>query len=188
MTTTLTSRDKYSPVAQAAHWLTALLVALAWTLGVAGDEIPKGRYRDIAHFIHMSAGEMIVALLLLRLVWRVIDPPPPAEITPAGSKAALLATLMQIALYLLIAAVAVAGVTLNFAGGHPLPFFKLFEIASPWVRDHDFKEKMQDVHEALAHGLVILAGLHAGAALLHQYYFKDRVMARMLPDRLTREA
>jgi cytochrome b561 len=188
MTTTPTSRDKYSPVAQAAHWLTALLVALAWTLGVAGDEIPKGRYRDIAHFIHMSAGEMIVALLLLRLVWRVIDPPPPAEITPAGSKSALLATLMQIALYLLIAAVAGAGVTLNFAGGHPLPFFKLFEIASPWVRDHDFKEQMQDVHEALAHGLVILAGLHAGAALLHQYYFKDSTLARMLPDRLTREA
>jgi cytochrome b561 len=37
------------------------------------------------------------------------------------------------------------------------------------------------VHEYLANALVILAGLHAAAALTHHWIFHDRTLTRMLP-------
>jgi len=37
------------------------------------------------------------------------------------------------------------------------------------------------MHEVLANALVILAGLHALAALAHHWLLKDRTLLRMLP-------
>ena len=40
-----------------------------------------------------------------------------------------------------------------------------------------------EVHELLANALLILAGIHAAAALIHHYVFGDRTLVRMLPGR-----
>jgi cytochrome b561 len=37
------------------------------------------------------------------------------------------------------------------------------------------------VHELLANALLILAGIHTAAALMHHYVFRDRTLVRMLP-------
>jgi cytochrome b561 len=40
---------------------------------------------------------------------------------------------------------------------------------------------VKEVHEVLAHALVILAAVHAGAALVHHWLLGDRTLVRMLP-------
>ena len=40
---------------------------------------------------------------------------------------------------------------------------------------------VKNVHELLAHALLILASLHALAALVHHYVLKDDTLRRMLP-------
>ena len=40
---------------------------------------------------------------------------------------------------------------------------------------------MQEWHATLATVVLILAGVHAGAALVHRYLWRDGVLARMLP-------
>jgi cytochrome b561 len=37
------------------------------------------------------------------------------------------------------------------------------------------------VHETVANALLLLATLHAAAALFHHFMLKDRVLTRMLP-------
>jgi cytochrome b561 len=75
---------RYSASAQAFHWLSALAVLVAWTLGLLGDELRKGPPREIAEFAHAIAGELVVLMLVLRLVWRFVEPPPPAEASGMG--------------------------------------------------------------------------------------------------------
>jgi len=41
--------------------------------------------------------------------------------------------------------------------------------------------KVVGIHEILANTLLGLAGLHAAAALFHQYVLKDGALARMIP-------
>ncbi len=176
-----TARLRYSGAAQLFHWLSVFLVGMAWILGLLGDDFPKGQPRHTAEFIHVSAGEIILALLLLRLLWRFVSPPPPEEASPLGPWVDLGAKLTHLALYALLLAVPLIGVVTLFAGGEALPLFGLGEIASPWARDRAFKHTMKEIHEVLAHGLIVLATLHAGAGLAHHFVFRDRVLQRMLP-------
>jgi cytochrome b561 len=78
-------------------------------------------------------------------------------------------------------ALPVVGVLLQFARGDALPVFGIVDIASPWVRDRSFVESLKEVHETLANLLMIAAGLHAAAALVHHWLLGDRTLARMLP-------
>jgi cytochrome b561 len=175
------SQDHYGLVALSFHWLTVALVIVAWTLGTFDDAFPRGPARAASLFVHITAGVAILMLLLSRAAWRVGDPPPPVEPSALGVWGERAGQFAHYALYVLLAAVAMAGIVLQFARGNALPVFGLFEIASPWVADRAFARSVKEVHEVLANALVILAVLHAAAALIHHWIFRDRTLARMLP-------
>jgi cytochrome b561 len=175
------SAIRYGAVPQVLHWLVAALIVVAWTLGTFGDDLPKGPARAAGLFVHISIGLAVIALVGVRLMWRIGDPPPPPEKTPFGAWAEYAARLAHYAMYALLVAVPVAGIVVQFARGNPLPFFGLFEIASPWPADRAFARSCKDVHEVLANGLVILAAFHAAAAFVHHWIFRDRTLVRMLP-------
>jgi cytochrome b561 len=180
------SPSRYGAIAQCLHWAAVALVLVAWTLGVLGDELPEGASRALGLYVHASAGLLVITLTVLRLLWRFVDPSPPAEKTEFGEWLfadwiGLGAKLAHFALYVLLVAVPVAGIVLQFARGDSLPVFGLFDISSPWVRDRAFAHSVKEIHEVLAHGLLAVAGLHAAAALVHHWVFRDRTLVRMLP-------
>lgn len=173
--------SRYSPPAQIFHWLTVFFVAAAWTLGVLGDDLPRGSIRHIGEFVHIIFGELVVLLLLLRVVWRFVTPAPPLEKTRFGAPAALATKLGHLAIYALLLAVPVVGVVTLFHGGEALSLFGVVDIPSPWPKNRELKHYSKEIHELLAHLLVMLAALHAAAALTHHFVLKDRTLKRMLP-------
>jgi cytochrome b561 len=175
------SSQTYGAVPKTLHWLTVALVIVAWLLGTFGDDLPRGAARSAGLFIHISAGVGILILLVLRVIWRVVDRPPPPEVTPLGSWLEVLGKLTHVALYVLLAAAPILGTLLQFARGETLPLFGTIEIASPWVRDRAFASSLKDVHETLADILMILAVFHALAAMVHHWLWRDRTLSRMLP-------
>lgn len=175
------SPARYSRPAKIFHWLTVFFVFAAWGLGLVGDDLPRGSIRHLGEFIHILLGETVALLLLLRLVWRFIAPPPPLEPTALGLAGALATRAVHLALYGLLLAVPVVGVVTLFNGGEALSIYGLYDIPSPWPKNRELKHNSKEIHELLAHTLVVLALLHAAAALVHHYVFKDRVLERMLP-------
>lgn len=173
--------DRYGAVPLALHWLTVGLVLLAWLLGQFGDEFPRGPARATALFIHNSAGLGVLLLLAMRLLWRLADAPPAPEPTVLGLWLDRAGRLAHYTLYALLIAAPVAGIVLQFARGDALSVFGLFEIASPWTADRPFARSVKQVHEVLANALIILAALHAAAALFHHFVLHDRTLSRMLP-------
>jgi cytochrome b561 len=150
-------------------------------LGTFDDALPKGSARAAGLFVHISAGVAILAVLAVRLLWRLADPPPPAEATVLGVWLDRAGQLTHYALYALLIAAPVAGIVLQFARGDALPLFGLSEIPSPWIADRAFARSVKEVHEVLANALAIAACLHAAAALVHHWVFRDRTLVRMLP-------
>jgi cytochrome b561 len=175
------SAQGYGAIPKSLHWLTVALVILAWMLGTFGEEVPRGAARDFGMFVHISAGLLIIVLLVARVLWRIIDPPPPAEMTPFGGWIDAVGKLTHLALYVLLAATPLMGIVVQFARGDALPVFGFTEIASPWIRDRGFARSMKEIHDTLANLLVILALLHASAALIHHWVWHDRTLGRMLP-------
>ena len=176
---------RYASVPRFLHWLSVILVIVAWTLGTFGDDLPKGAARDTGLFVHISAGLVILMALVMRLAWRVAEPPPPPEPNEFGRWLGALADpaarLAHYTLYALLIAVPIAGIAAQFARGNALPLFGIAEIASPWLRDRAFAHNVTEIHEILANALVIVAIFHATAALLHHFVFRDNTLIRMLP-------
>lgn len=175
------SETGYGLISQTLHWLVVGLVVLTWVLGTFDDVLPKGGARAAGLFVHLSAGLAILLILVLRLIWRFLDPPPRPEPTILGVWLDRAGRLAHYALYGLLVAVPIIGIVLQFARGDALPLFGLSEIPSPWAADRAFARSVKNVHELLAHALVILALLHAGAALVHHWVLGDRTLVRMLP-------
>lgn len=59
--------------------------------------------------------------------------------------------------------------------------FGLFTV--PALAGGVWRDQALELHGAIATAILVLAGLHASAALVHRYVWHDGVLARMLPDR-----
>src|SRR3989442_2776434 len=78
------STESYGIIAQAFHWLVALLVLAQLGIGLYAANLPVSlaRLRWLSH--HKSLGLAILALVLLRLRGRALKPPPglPGPVPP----------------------------------------------------------------------------------------------------------
>lgn len=176
--------DGYGATAKVLHWTTALCVVAAWLLGHFIDDFPRS-IEPGALFSHMSIGLVVLSLLLIRLGWRLSHPPPALLSSAFSPWAEWAATLVHWLLYALMLAIPVSGIVMQFARGRALPIFGLFEITSPWARDRALQSSVHELHALLANSLLILAALHAVAALGHHYVLKDTTLIRMMPRRRT---
>ena len=80
------SDTRYGAIPQTIHWLTVIFIAVGWLLGWFIDDFPKAAHSYVL-LAHMTFGQCVIALLVIRLVWRIADPPPPAEKTRFGPAA-----------------------------------------------------------------------------------------------------
>lgn len=170
------SARRYGAVAQFLHWLTAILVIFAWVVGnVMDDDKPPQL------FVHMTAGLAVLTLVAGRLLWRLADTPPLPDATPLGIWGDRAARAVHLALYALLIAVPLAGIVTQFGEGRPLSLFGFGQIASPWPADRAFAHNAKEVHELLSNLILVVAGLHATAALFHHWILRDGTLTRMLP-------
>jgi len=174
------TQDGYGALAKALHWLSALLILCGWLSGQTLDWFPKSMEGGLK-LAHMWAGLGVLTLLAARLAWRWSSKQPDAIPTALDPWLARAATAGHLLLYALLLAVPVAGIVLSFARGEALSLFGLFEIASPWARDRAFARNVGEVHELLANAIMLVAGLHVAAALMHHYLLGDATLRRMLP-------
>jgi cytochrome b561 len=186
MTSTITltnTKARYGAVPQLIHWLTALAVLCGWALGQFGDALPKGGPHETGLVVHMVIGEVVFLLVLVRLIWRAINPPPPFEPTPFGWLAEWAARLSHFALYALLVIVPVFGMLVQINRGHDLPIFGLGSLPAPWPADRPAARTTLEIHMWLADTLLTIAGVHAVAAIVHHWVWHDRTLSRMLPGK-----
>ena len=172
--------------AKALHWVVAVLVAVMVALGVSmvwlvGD---LGRQFEL-YQLHKSLGVLVLALVLGRLVWRWANPVVPA--LPAGLSPLerRLAVLAHCGFYLLLLLLPLTGWIMASASplGIPTIVFGLFRLPDMVGPDAILEEFMKVAHGLLAVSLILLTGLHVGAAMKHHFILRDDVLLRMLPGR-----
>lgn len=173
----------YSLPLRALHWLTVIAIIVTYGVTYLEDLFEGGTpERALVWWTHISVGLSILGLVALRLVLRVVGsvPPPSAALSRPVHLAAVA---VHVLLYVLLVATPLVGIYLAFLRGNEVTFFGLFTIPSPVEVDRTAARQVIEVHELLANALVVLALLHAAAALVHHYVFKDDVLRRMLPSR-----
>lgn len=174
------SLTRFGNVAQAFHWLTAILVLLAFIFGPEGSEqrvyLPT---HDFERQLHETLGLCVLALVVLRLLWRMLDTRPEPE--PLARWMALSSKAVQAGLYVLLFAVPLTAITGAWLEGHPLTLLGGVQIASLIGLSHATGVTIAEIHTWLGDAILWLAGLHALAAIYHQLVLKDGVLLSMLP-------
>ena len=168
---------RYDSTTIALHWLAALLVVVQWSIGQTIDAIPKGPGKQDYLGVHLTIGVLLTLVLLFRLAWRAGSG---RRLPPADPPALhVVAKATHWGLYALMAATAALGITTAWAEGAPI--YTLARIPSFAPGNHDLGEALAGWHGTIADAVLILAGVHASAALLHQYVLRDRLIRRMAP-------
>ncbi len=167
---------RYHGVAILIHWSVALLILVAFVLGLTVDDFPKSWTGAIIN-IHALTGLAVLGLTLVRVWWRLGHTPPdyPADFSRPMRR---LSHLVHLALYALMLAVPLIGIPTLLYRGRGLNF-GLFTIASPFARTPDIFHPLTQIHELASYALVGLAIGHIGAALYHQWVRKDDILRRM---------
>lgn len=166
------------------HWLSFLVVLAAGGIGLLMDELPRGVTKLQVYALHKSLGLTVIALTVIRLLWRLASKaPPPLAGAPRWQDA--IARLTHGGLYLLLLLVPFSGWWYNSTSGFALQYFKLFNVPALVATDLAFKQQAKDIHELLFYVLCGLVAVHAAAALAHHYVWRDRTLVRMLPGRRT---
>jgi cytochrome b561 len=174
---------RYDPVARAVHWLVAafavIVVALGWASVSAPHNTPA---RDSLLLLHRSAGVIIFALMLMRLLWRWRRSPPP--LPPAlGRLESGLAHLTHLGLFLIFIIMPLAGYVNAAAAGHAVSLFGLAAIPPFLPINQRLSQIAITIHLVGQYLVYLLVSLHVLGALYHGIFKRDGVLERMLPRR-----
>jgi len=161
------------------HWLSALTVFGLFGLGLWMVELDYyDAWYNKAPDLHQSIGLLLLALTLVRMVWRQINSTP-LPLTSHTYRERKMATLIRYSLYLLLIMVLLSGYLISTADGRAIAVFNWFQVPAT-LQGIDKQEDIAGViHLWLSVSLVSLAALHAMAAIKHHFFDRDRTLKRM---------
>ena len=170
---------QYDTTAKAFHWLIVALLIAQYSIGWLMPDI-HGHMRPGAAMIwHISIGTTILALMLLRLVWRLLHPVTSESSLPAYQRIASRA--VHWLLYVLVLLTTFSGWLFASARGWQIPWFFLRPLPMLTGADPPLLRAIDGWHQVFEWTLLGIIGVHVSAALLHVFYYQDGVMRRMLP-------
>ena len=180
------SADTWGVAARAFHWLIAALVLVQFAIGTVAEEMKLTPAKLDLFVWHKSIGVTVFVLAVLRLAWRLGNPPPePPDGTPGWEQR--LAAVAHWALYALIFAVPLSGWWVSDASRVPFKAFFLVPMPDFIATDRTLQEAAAEVHEVLTMTLLVVVIVHVAAALRHHCLLHDDVLRRMLTGRHDRD-
>jgi cytochrome b561 len=201
--------SRYGSVSQWLHWTTVALVIVLLAMGNA-FEIETDEPGSALFYWHSSLGVLVFVLAAARIGWLLFSRPP-ALPRSTSRLFRVLARSTHVALYALLFALPISGWLTASSEGASVPFFGIATVpawagadripsasavstqeseplipaatAAPQAgagRAED-EGRFKELHEVLSNVLLVLASLHALAALKHHFVDHDDVLRRMLP-------
>jgi cytochrome b561 len=168
----------WGALVRAFHWLIAALIIAQGVIGLSMVQMGLTPAKVRVFALHKSIGMTILALVLLRIAWRLTEKrpaDPPAM--PRWQRRA--AHGLHLALYVLILAIPLSGWWFNSAANAPLVWFGWLNLPTGGL-DPVWKPRALLLHQTLFWILVALLVLHVGAALWHHFRQRDDVLRRMM--------
>lgn len=172
---------RFDHVSIALHWLTVLLIVVQYGSLWLHEAAHHGSNFAVASLsVHRSMGMVTWIVAVTRLVWRrsFADLPPFPPDMPKLQQ--VIAKANEYALYLLLLVQPITGLARVWLRGQPFTLF-FWVVPASFEPNPAIRTMFIEAHEIGGNALLLLIGLHAGAALFHRLVLRDGVLQRMLP-------
>lgn len=170
----------YGPVAKFFHWTTVALLVGQFLLGWFMPDTRRGMSPGAAMSAHLTIGTSILAIALIRYLWRLANPVPPAPDLPAWQRAS--SEMVHLLLYALLLVTTTSGWIFASTRGWAVSLFGAVPLPSLVAQGSEIGRAVGGLHGALSTVLLIAIAAHVLAALAHAFGHRDGVMHRMLPS------
>jgi cytochrome b561 len=190
---------RYTKTAILLHWLIALgifgMFALGWFMSDLPKEAPKQMSFDLFNWgiytwqlaaeasprtfyfnLHKSIGVTLLALIIIRVLWRVTHKPP-AILASYKTWERKLATAAHHLLYSLMVLLPVSGVIMATYSKYGIKWFGMEFIKG--LDNNDMREIFKEMHEIIGIFILLILALHIAGALKHKLIDKDDTLKRM---------
>jgi cytochrome b561 len=172
----------YDPIAKALHWLTVGLLCAQYTVAWTMPEIHSKTPAEGLISLHLSFGAAIFFTVIIRGLWRLARPAPPAPAHLAPWQV-LAARGTHALLYALLIVLPLLGWAHASYRGYAVSLFSIVPLPSLVPKGSPIGRPLGDVHVAVAYALLAVIALHVAAAAWHRLVLRDEVLQRMLPAR-----
>ena len=173
----INTSSEYGLLAKLFHWLTflALIVQIPFGFYLVGLEFSDRRI-DLEN-IHILFGIIIFYIVLLRLIWKLINPSIQSEHNFFKGQN-IIAKTNHFLLYLSIFAITISGILKKLYMGEKLNFI-FFNFG--FEKDNfQLADSFYIVHIYANYLLISLVILHILAVIAHHFIFKDKVLRKIL--------
>ena len=167
---------EYGLISKLLHWISAILLFIQIPLGFYLVDLDFGQERLDIENIHIIIGLTIFYLVILRLLYKIINPTP--KLNPdifKGQK--ILAKINHVLLYIAILIISISGILKKLFNGETLIImFKEIKIQD----NFELSDFFYDVHIVSNYFIVILISIHIIAVILHKIFFNDNLLKKIL--------
>ncbi len=172
--------DSYNAAAKLLHWLIAGGIVVQFVLAKLAENADEdgAKFRELVLLAnHKSVGITILALMILRLAWRLYRPPPAPVAMPRWQRTA--SAISHWSFYALLIVMPLSGWLMSSASNISVSWFNLFQLPDFVAPDEGLEELFEEIHETLAKVLFALALIHVLAVAKHTFVDRDGVLRRM---------
>ena len=174
----------YTSIAKLFHWGMALLIAGLVAMGFVMTDMELSPEKLQYYSWHKWAGVSVFVLVWLRLLWRLVNPPPAyPDSMSVGMQG--LAHAGHAVLYGLMLIIPISGWLLSSAKGVQTVWFGVLPLPDLVDKDKELGHLLHEVHETLNYVMLFLLAGHIAAGLKHHWIDRDDILKRMLPSRAT---
>lgn len=173
------SAEAYGLIAKLFHWVLALYLLGMFVFGKYLASMTIGLSNLHLFNLHKASGLIALTLILLRLAWRFISPPPPT--LTAGTRAweLRLAHVTHIMLYVIMLTMPLTGWIASSATAIPITLFGLAEVPLIAPPSEAVEDIFFALHRLLGFLLVLFVALHIAGALKRHFILRDMTLRRM---------
>lgn len=174
----MTSAMRYSTPAIVLHWLVALLIFVAFPLGLYMADLPLSPEKLKLFSYHKWIGVTVFMLAGLRVVWRLTHQPPALPDSVVRWQRHASAAVHGL-LYLLILVIPISGWLMSSAKGVQTVWFGVLPLPDLIGKDKALGEVLGEIHETLNYTMLALVVLHVAGALQHHFIERQPFLQRM---------
>ena len=168
---------RFTLISRWLHWLMAAMILLMLFLGIGMAASVSERY-PLLVAIHRPLGIAILVLVAIRLVNRLLHPPPPLpDSLPPLERVAAKAS--HVLLYALMFIMPLLGWAMLSAARYPIVIFGSVQLPPILPRDPALYAVLRQLHTDFAYLLFGVFLAHLGAALMHALIRRDGVFESM---------
>lgn len=174
-----TEAKAYSGTARALHWITAAFVLSMIPAGILMGLIKGGPLQNFLFDYHRSTGVVLFLITVVRLAYRLKNPPLPLADTVAGWQKGL-AHAVHFSLYALLLLNPIIGWVGTSAYPAKITVFWLVELPAIIGKNRPLSETLLEIHAYMGLAAAALVCLHLAGVFYHQFIRKDGVLMRMV--------